>query len=114
MKISAKFTSLSAAVEAAAIDLSYNMAEAKRDLVNADRDCREAYLMEDGTVRWVFEGGKMGRLLHKYSPFSGCISSAPLRPAYVDGDEIKFINIPIRKENMKARQAVTDAGMLLA
>lgn len=114
MKINSKFTSLSAAVSASSVDLSYNESVAKREIAESDRNCREAFLMEDGSVYWVYEGGKYGRLLHKFTPFFGCISSAPLRPAIVDGDTIKFIDLPVSKSDLKARQAVTAAGMLLA
>ena len=114
MKISAKFTSLAAAVAAAAIDLSYNENLAKKDISVIDRNCREAFIMEDGSVHYIFEAGRHGRLFHKFTPFCSVVSDSLLRPAFIEEDEIKFIDLPISKSNMKARKAISDAGMLLA
>lgn len=114
MKIKATFTTLAAAVAASKMDLSYNEQAANEKIQDIERNCSAAYLMEDNTVKYVFEGKQHGRLLNTFSPFHGVLSDSPLYPAQIIENKIDVLTgWEIKKSNLKARLAWNKAGFLL-
>lgn len=76
--ITARFDTMTEAVEAAGIDLSYNEQQAKRDLERDDRQGFHTSIMvtDDNRVLFVYKmPGKLG-ILNEYSPHSAGITGA--------------------------------------
>jgi hypothetical protein len=83
IKIISRHDTLAEAVAAANIDLSYNPADAKQSIklsdsgYNRDRGVTEAYVCEDGKVRYVYQADIA--LLHEFNPFVSCLHDGPFQ-----------------------------------
>jgi hypothetical protein len=83
-KIKSHHTSLADAVAVSKIDLSYNPAEAKRTIADIDRCCRQAFVLENGDIYYVYSADI--DLLHKFEPFVSCLCDTPFSVAFIVGD----------------------------
>ena len=89
-KIVSIHNTLAEAVEAAGIDLSYNPGLAKRDIKITDQNVSKAFVMEDGTVQYIFNCDI--KLLNEFTPFHSSMSNSPFQLVTVleDSMEIKI------------------------
>jgi hypothetical protein len=101
IKITSHHHSLAAAVEAAAPDLSYNEAEARRSIRDTDLNCRQAFVTEDGDIYYVFDADI--RLLHKFNPFVSALSDRPFAVAFIVGSTLSISSTEI-PNNKAGRQ----------
>jgi hypothetical protein len=83
IKVISRHNTLAEAVIAANIDLSYNPAEAQKSIklsdagYNRDRGVTEAFVCEDGKVRYVYQADIA--LLHKFTPFVSSLHDGPFQ-----------------------------------
>ena len=105
IKIQSRHKTLTEAVELAKIDLSYNPRLAKDDLKMTDRNVREAFVCEDGKVRFIYSGDI--DVLNEYSPFVGCIHDGPFRLVWLNPDSFQFTDIWVKKTS-KVRKMVAE------
>jgi len=109
IKIISRHDTLAEAVTAANIDLSYNEAEAKQSIklsdsgYHRDRGVTEAYVCEDGKVRYVYQADIS--LLHEFNPFVSCLHDGAFQ-MWVFVKEIMSLtplnaSLPKTKENRK-------------
>ncbi len=89
-KIVSIHNTLAEAVEAAGIDLSYNPGLAKHDIKITDQNVSKAFVMEDGTVQYIFNCDI--KLLNEFTPFHSSMSNSPFQLVTVleDNMEIKI------------------------
>ena len=83
-KIKSHHTSVADAVAASNIDLSYNPAEAKRTIADIDRCCRQAVVLENGDIYYVYSADI--DLLHKFEPFVSCLCDTPFSVSFITGN----------------------------
>jgi hypothetical protein len=107
LQILSKHSSLTAAVLASNIDLSYNRKSAMRNLADSDKGFRnakpvtEAYVValdrapqsydtvRDGKVVEVWYRFDCDlKLLNKYTPFHGCLHDGPFYPVSISDNDI--------------------------
>lgn len=88
IKIASHHQSLAAAVAAAAPDLSYNEAEARRSIREIDMNCRQAFVTESRDIYYIFDADI--RLLHKFSPFVSALSDRAFKIAFVNGNTLSI------------------------
>ena len=88
-KIVSIHNTLAEAVEAAGIDLSYNPGLAKRDIGTTDQNVSKAYVMEDGTVQYIFNCDI--KLLNKFTPFHSSLSSSPFQLVTIKEDNMEIM-----------------------
>lgn len=82
IKIAARFSTLTAAVAATGMDLSYNEADARQTIRWTETDRRlklVAVFADDTNQIWyvVNSVGENLNLLHKFEPFFSCLSNGP-------------------------------------
>ena len=89
-KIVSIHNTLAEAVEAAGIDLSYNPGRAKRNIKTTDQNVSKAFVMEDGTVQYIYQCDI--QVLNTFSPFHSILSNSPFQLVRVleDNMEIKI------------------------
>lgn len=131
IKILSRHNSLSEAVRAAGIDLSYNEASALRDIAELDRGfrtlrpVREAYVVEKIGTPQSYDTIRDGkaievlyrvdcdlRLLNRYTPFSACLHDGPWTPCLVNETEIAFAEYRISGKT--DRKTLAEFGLVLA
>jgi hypothetical protein len=111
--------SFEAAIEATGFDCSYNPAEARsyiKSLLRPDEGSKVdgIYSTAQGAILYVYDSPKYGRLLNKFSPFSGGISSRPLCVGMIHGDEIAIVDqARVDKGNLKRRRELREMGFIL-
>lgn len=96
LTITSSFATLSEAVAASKIDLSYNATEAHRTIKSTDSGyggkdmgVTRAFLMEDGSVKYIYSTGGMN-MLHTFNPFISCLNDSPLQVATVNEAETEI------------------------
>lgn len=102
LKITKHFQTLAAAVAEAKPDLSYNEQEAKRKIADLDTErgrgsVERAFITEDNEVWYVYKCDI--RILHKFEPFFGMITSSPFNVALVVEDLLTITDITVPKTN---------------
>jgi hypothetical protein len=109
IKITARFATVLQALEASAIDISYNPAEARRKAADLTRPNRhfnppaEAYLCEDGEIRFVIECADGLKVLNTFDPFISCLDDSPFTLALIKAEEIEIhTNLKFPKNMRKA------------
>ncbi len=106
-----KFNSLSEAVKHADLDLSYNQFTADQEIKSLEDDGVDTvYVTEDNEVYYIYQCDI--RILHKFSPFSHCISNSPFQHVYTIGDELTFTDTFIQK-NAQNRKTIALHDMLV-
>jgi len=99
-----KFNSLAEAVKHAKLDLSYNQFIADQEIKSLEDDgVTEVYVTEDNEVYYIYQCDI--RILHKFDPFSHCISNAPFQYVYTIGDELTFTDTFIQN-NAQNRKTI--------
>jgi hypothetical protein len=88
LKIGSRHNSLAEAVEAAKPDLSYNPAEAARDIRRIDQQCKAAFIVESGAIYYIYSADI--EILHEFEPFISVICNTPFRVAFIVGDLISI------------------------
>ena len=86
LKIRSVHNTLSEAVEASGIDLSYNESEARRTIRTTERNSSKAFVMENGDIYYLFHCDI--KLLNKFEPFVSSITNSPFQVATIKDDEI--------------------------
>jgi hypothetical protein len=125
IKIAAHFSTLTAAVAATGMDLSYNEADARQTIrwMESDRSLKLAAVFSDDTnqIWYVITSVKENlNLLHKFQPFFSCMSDCPFTVMMpkADGDIAKLENakelvemavLPKTSEN---RKLIAKSGLL--
>lgn len=128
LSILSRHSSAASAVAAAGIDLSYNERLALEDLRDLDSgDARrgtkpvtEAFVVDGGIrdgafaveVYYVYDAGKHGVLLNKYTPFHGSLHDGAFSFAIADGDVIR-ITAPISRDRevmIRSTKTLSEAG----
>jgi hypothetical protein len=125
IKIATQFSSLTAAVAATGMDLSYNEADARQTIrwMESDRSLKLAAVFSDDTnqIWYVITSVKENlNLLHKFQPFFSCIHDGPFTVMMpkADGDIAKLENakelvemavLPKTSEN---RKLIAKSGLL--
>ncbi len=134
LRILSKHASLTAAVEAAKIDLSYNEPLARRDLRSFDKaghgmkPVTEAYVVELDTPPQSYstlnpETGKVVevwyrldcdiKLLNKYSPFHHCLHDGPFYQVVIEETEIRVITEHPLRNGSDARKSISEIGLIV-
>jgi hypothetical protein len=111
-KILSRHATLSEAVAAAKIDLSYNEPLALRDLAYADKkyNITAAYVTEQNGEKNVhYELTCDIKLLNKYTPFHSCIDNSPFSRVEITDSEI-MISKPMLSRSPKARAMIAQIG----
>lgn len=110
IKIKETYKTLSEAVEAAKIDLSYNEFYAKSDIRTTDPDVEKAFVTEDGDVYYIYKCDI--RILHKYVPHHSCINNTDFRLVTIVRDTIEYHDIFWLK-NFKSRKEIRSLNVLV-
>ena len=88
IKIISKHNSLSEAVKASGMDLSYNQRDAESDIKHTEKNgAGRAFVTEDG-VFYYYECDIS--LLNKFEPFIHCISTTPFSVVWLNDDETEI------------------------
>lgn len=115
LQVLSKHSSLTAAVLASGIDLSYNRESAMQDLAQSDRGFRnvkgvsEAYVVATDRTPQSYDTVRDGKvvevyyrldcdlkLLNKYTPFHSCLHDGPFYPISISENDITVhTNLPI-------------------
>ena len=102
-KIRSIHKSISEAVDASGMDLSFNPSEAKRSLAIAEKGNGKAFVMESGDVYYLFHCDIT--VFNKFTPFSACISNSPFQVVKIDEDAkevlICYLNLPKSQSTRK-------------
>jgi hypothetical protein len=111
--------SFEAAIEATGFNCSYNPAEVRsyiKTLMRSEEGSKvdAIYSTTQGGILYIYDSPKYGRLLNKFSPFSGGISSRPLCVGFEDGDNLCVLNgTNVSKGDLKKRKALREQGYFL-
>ena len=111
-KILSRHATLSEAVAAAKIDLSYNEPLALRDLAYADKkyNITAAYVTEQNGEKNVhYELTCDIKLLNKYEPFHSCLHDSPFSRVEITDSEIT-ISEPMLSRSPKSRAMIASIG----
>ncbi len=127
IKIAAHFSTLTAAVAATGMDLSYNEADARQTIrwMESNRTLKlTAIFSDDANQIWYVINSTRENLnlLHKFQPFFSCIHDGPFNVMMpkADGDIAKLENakelvqmaiLPKTNEN---RKLIANSGLLAA
>lgn len=131
LQVLSKHSSLTSAVLASGIDLSYNRKSAARDLAQSDRGFRnakpvtEAYVVAIDRAPQSYDTVRDGKvvevwyrfdcdlkLLNKYTPFHSCLHDGPFYPVNVFEDTIVIAtNLPI--SSRIDRKTIASVGLTL-
>lgn len=103
IQIRSRHSSVSDAVAAANIDLSYNAGLAKKKIADLDLNVRQAFVTEDGKVMFVYNCDIP--ILQEFSPFSSCIDNRPFAIAFID-KMIMSVTDPLIQKNKEGRVAI--------
>jgi hypothetical protein len=108
IKIISAHKSLSEAVAAIGMDLSYNETLANRNIRDIEKSGGgQAFVTKDGV--FYFYNCDIA-LLNKFEPFFGCLSNSPFEVVQVEGEEIVFSGLFMEKSN-ESRKAIKQAGI---
>ena len=120
LKIRSTHRTLEEAVNAANVDISYNPAVAKQRIKDADtgfKRCpgtQKAFVMEDGSVFFVFKTEDGVNVLNKFEPFISVLFAGSFRVAIQsDPDTITITDATLPK-NKAGRKAFADFPHLMA
>jgi len=103
IQIRSRHSSVSSAVAAANIDLSYNVSAAKSQIRDLDLNVTQAFVTEDGNVMFVYNCDIP--ILQKFSPFHSCIDSRPFSVALLDKMTLNITD-PLVQKNKEGRKAI--------
>ena len=115
-KILSRHATLSEAVAAAKIDLSYNEPLALRDLAYADKkyNITAAYVTEQNGEKNVhYELTCDIKLLNKYEPFHSCLHNSPFSRVEITDSEIS-ISESMLSRSPKSRAMIASIGWTVA
>jgi hypothetical protein len=103
IEITSRHSSVSDAVAAANLDLSYNEALAKQKIANLDLNVRQAFVTASGKVLFVYNCDLP--ILQELSLFSDCMDNRPFAIAFID-KMILSITDPLMRKNKEGRKAL--------
>jgi hypothetical protein len=103
IQITSRHSSVSDAVAAANIDLSYNACLAKNKIADLDMNVRQAFVTEDGKVMFVYNCDIP--ILQEFSPFISCLDNRPFAIAFID-KMIMSVTDPLIQKNKEGRKAI--------
>lgn len=118
LKIKSTHPSVSEAVKAAGIDLSYNEKLARRDLRTLDSGrygtIEDAYVLETGKVAFLLRTVGEGLvLLHEYSPFCSCLTGGDFSMVAIKDGNIEIHTAARMPRTIKARKLCAEIGQIL-
>jgi hypothetical protein len=96
-------SSVSAAVAAANIDLSYNVSDAKRTIKDLDLNVTQAFVTEDGKVMFVYNCDIP--ILQFFTPFVSLLDNRPFSVAFID-KTVLSISQPLIQKTKEGRKAI--------
>lgn len=109
IKITATFPTVLEALEASGIDISYNPESARQKAKDLERSNRhfeavnEAFLCEDGEIRFVVKCADGLNVLNTFDPFISCLDDSPFVLALIKDGGIEFHeNLSFPKSMRKA------------
>lgn len=127
IKIAAHFSTLTAAVAATGMDLSYNEADARQTIrrMESDQSLKlTAIFSDDANQIWyVINSTRENlKLLHKFEPFFSCIHNGPFNVMMpqIDGKIAKLENakelvkMAILPKTNEMRKIIANSGLLAA
>ena len=127
IKIAAHFSTLTAAVAATGMDLSYNEADARQTIrrMESDRSLKlTAIFSDDANQIWYVINSTRENLnlLHKFHPFFSCIHNGPfhIMMPKADGDIAKLENakelveMAVLPKTNEMRKIIAKSGLLAA
>lgn len=103
IQIRSRHSSVSDAVTAANLDLSYNKVLAKKKITDLDLNVRQAFVTEEGKVMFVFNCDLP--ILQELSLFSSCLDSRPFSVAFLNKMVMSITN-PLMQKNKEGRKAL--------
>lgn len=95
IKITARFATVLEALEASNIDISYNPQLARIEAARLESNNRhfqgvnEAFLCDDGEIRFVVRCNDGLNILNKFDPFISCLDDSPFTLAVITETEIQ-------------------------
>jgi hypothetical protein len=111
--------SLSAAVKASGMDLSYNPSAAAEEIANLEAGnktfipVRDSYVTNDGVYFFLQEIGGC-RFFHKFEPFHSCLSDGTFKFVSIGTRDINFSDSLCRKDDNSFRKMAAECNWLLA
>jgi len=103
IQIRSRHSSVSDAVTAANIDLSYNVSAAKSKIRETDLNVTQAFVTEDGEVMFVYNCDIP--ILQNFSPFISSLDNRPFSLAVIDKMTLCITN-PLIQKNKEGRKAI--------
>lgn len=103
IKIASRHSSVSDAVSAANLDLSYNKAIAKKKIADLDLNVSQAFVTASGKVMFVYNCDIP--ILQEFSPFSSCVDNRPFAIAFID-KMIMSVTDPLIQKNKEGRKII--------
>ncbi len=111
LKITAEYKSLGEAVRASNIDFSYNEGLAMQDIKLIDRNCKRAWLIDDGSVWFTFSADI--EILQEFTPFVSCLHDGEFSIVTINEGNISISN-PIIPKNKAGRKLAKQNGFIVA
>jgi hypothetical protein len=111
LKIQKEYKSLTEAVKASNIDLSYNEELARQAIKTIDRNCKRAWLMSDGSAWFIFSADI--EIFQRFHPFNSCLHDGEFSIVTINKDNIS-ISDPIIPKNKGGRIFARENGFLVA
>jgi len=103
IQIRSRHSSVSDAVTAANIDLSYNVSAAKSKIRETDLNVTQAFVTENGEVMFVYNCDIP--ILQNFSPFISSLDNRPFSLAIIDKMTLCITN-PLIQKNKEGRKAI--------
>jgi len=110
-KIRSIHPTLSEAVKASGMDISYNPSEAKRSIKIAEQSSGKAYVIDNGDVYYLYHCDI--KVFNKFTPFMACISDSPFQVVKIDEDEKEIITCHLNLPKGKATRKVAAVNDLI-
>lgn len=111
LNIKSECKSLGEAVKASNMDLSYNERLAWQNIRAADRNCKRAWLMEDGSIWFIFSADI--EVFQKFEPFHSCLHDGDFSIVTINQDNISVSN-PIIPKSKGGRIFARENGFIVA
>lgn len=96
LKIVSRHASVLEALEASGMDISYNPESARQDAARLECNNRhfegvkEAWICEDGSIRYPLKCNDGLRLINTFEPFMSCLDDSPFTACVVNETEIQI------------------------